>query len=63
MWTKGNPPALLEGRETDTATMEDSKTELPCDPPSPLLDIYLKKTNSNLEKYMHPPWSLQHALQ
>ena len=50
MWRKGNPSALLVGRQTGAATVENSieippklKMELPYDPAVTLLGIYLKK--------------------
>ena len=39
VWRKGNPPTLLVGMQTSTATMENSVE----DPAIPLLGIYLDK--------------------
>ena len=46
MWQKGNPNALLVGKQTSEATVEDSmefpqkiKNKLPFDPEIPLLEI------------------------
>ena len=47
LWREGNSPTLLVGREISTAPMEDStellKTELSCDPATPLLGIHPEK--------------------
>ena len=40
--------------ETVWRFLKTLKTELPCDPAIPLLGIYLKKTKTNLKRYMHP---------
>ena len=61
MWRKGNPLTLLVGMHTGAGTAENSteifqklKLELPCDPATPLLDIYPKKNgNTNSKRYMH----------
>ena len=51
VWRKGNPPTLLVGMQTSTATMENSvrflkklQIELPYDPAIPLLGIHTKET-------------------
>ena len=51
VWRKGNPPTLLVGMQTSTATMENSveilkklEIELPYDPAIPLLGIHTKET-------------------
>ena len=51
MWRKGNPLTLLVGRQTSTATMENSvrflkklEIKLPYDPAIPLLGIHIKET-------------------
>ena len=48
VWREGNPPTLLKGMESGTATMKDSmevpeRIELPYDPALPLLSMYLEK--------------------
>ena len=50
VWRKGNPPTLLVGMQTSTATMENSveipkklQIELPYDPAIPLLGIHTKE--------------------
>ena len=58
----GNPPALLVGMETITATMENSMEvplinlyiELPYDPAVPLLGIYLDKIFLKKKTHIHP---------
>ena len=61
MWRKGNPCALLVGMQIGTAIVESSmelpqklKMELPYDPLIPLLEIDLKKPETNLKVYMYP---------
>ena len=51
VWRKGNPPTLLVGMQTSTATMENSgrflkklQIELPYDPAIPLLGIHTEET-------------------
>ena len=51
VWRKGNPPTLLVGMQTSTATMENSveipqkmEIELPYDPGIPLLGIHTEET-------------------
>ena len=51
VWRKGNPPTLLVGMQTSTATMENSveflkklQIELPYDPAIPLLGIHMEET-------------------
>ena len=51
VWRKGNPPTLLVGMQTSTATMENSveipkklEIELPYDPEIPLLGIPTEET-------------------
>ena len=51
VWSKGNPPTLLVGMQTSTATMENSveipkklQIELPYDPAIPLLGIHTEET-------------------
>ena len=51
VWGKGNPPTLLVGMQTSTATMENSveifkklEIELPYDPAIPLLRIHTEET-------------------
>ena len=53
VWRKGNPPTLLVGMQTSTATMENSveiplklELELPYDPAIPLLGIYTEETRT-----------------
>ena len=61
MWRKGNPCALLVGMQIGTAIVESSmelpqklKMELPYDPLIPLLEIDLKKSETNLKVHMYP---------
>ena len=61
MWRKGNPCVLLVGMQIGTAIVESSmelpqklKMELPYDPLIPLLEIDLKKSETNLKVYMYP---------
>ena len=49
-WGKGSPPWTVAGNGDGAATMENSvevpetlEAELPSDPASPLLDMYLEK--------------------
>ena len=52
VWRKGNPPTLLVGMQTSTATMENSveipekklEIKLPYDPAIPLLGIHTEET-------------------
>ena len=51
LWRKGNPPTLLVGMQTSSATMENSveipkklQIELPYDPAIPLLGIHTEET-------------------
>ena len=51
VWRKGNPPTLLVGMQTSTATMENSgrflkklQIERPYDPAIPLLGIHTEET-------------------
>ena len=51
VWRKGNPPTLLVGMQTSTATIENSveiplkiANKLPYDPAIPLLDIHTEET-------------------
>ena len=51
VWGKGNPPTLLVGMQTSTATMENSveifkklEIELPYDPAIPLLGTHTEET-------------------
>ena len=60
VWRKGNPLTLLVGRQTSTATMENSgrflqklEIELPYDPAIPLLGIHTKETR--IERDMWTP--------
>ena len=53
VWRKGNPLTLLAGRQTSTATMENSwrllkkmDIELPYGPAIPLLGIHTEETRS-----------------
>ena len=53
VWRKGNPLTLLVGKQTSTATMENSveipkklQIELPYDPAIPLLGIHTKETRN-----------------
>ena len=57
MWRKGNPSALLVGMQIGAATMENSmkfprKTnmELPCDLAIPLLGLYPKNPETQIQK-------------
>ena len=69
MWKKGNPGALLVGRQTGAATVENSmefprklKVELPFDLAITLLGLYSKNpetpmqlcTQKNTKEPMHP---------
>ena len=52
VWRKGNPPTLLVGMQTSTATMrtvwrflKKLQIELPYDPAIPLLGIHTKETS------------------
>ena len=61
MWRKGNSCALLVGMEVGTATMENSmevppkiKSKTTYDPAIPLMDIYLKKTKTLIQKDIAP---------
>ena len=57
MWRKGNPPTLLAGTQTGTATMENGTevpqktTKLPYDPAILLLGIYPGKTALGKDTY------------
>ena len=61
MWRIGNPLTLLVGMETSTATRENSvwrflkklKIELPYDPATSLLGIYIEETR--IERDMCTP--------
>ena len=60
VWRKGNPPTLLVGLQTSTATMENSveiplklEIELPHDPAIPLLGIHSEGTR--IERNMCTP--------
>ena len=61
MWRKGNPSALLVGMQVGVATVESSmeskklKMELPFDPVSPHLGIYLKKIKALVRKNISTP--------
>ena len=62
MWRKGNPLALLVGMQTGAATVESSmellqklKMELPYDPVTPLLGIYLNKSKTLIQKNICTP--------
>ena len=57
VWRKGNPPTLLVGMQTSTATMENSveilkkmEIELPHDPEIPLPGIHTKETRTERDK-------------
>ena len=57
MWRKGNPRTLLVGMQTGAATVESIvelppklKIELPYDPVVPLLGIYLKNPETQIQK-------------
>ena len=59
---KGNPSALLAGMQTGAATVENSmeflsklKVELPFDLTIPLLGIYLKNSESTIQKNVSTP--------
>ena len=63
MWKKENPPTLLVGMQTSTATTENSveipqklEIELPYDPAIPLLGIHTEETRS--ERDMCTPMSI-----
>ena len=63
VWKKENPPTLLVGMQTSTATMENSveipqklEIELPYDPAIPLLGIHTEETRS--ERDMCTPMSI-----
>ena len=58
VWRKGNPPTLLVGMQTSTATMENSveipytlQIELPYDPAIPLLGIHTEETRIERDTY------------
>ena len=58
LWRKGNPPKLLVGMQTSTATLENSveflkklQIELPYDPAIPPLGIHTKETRSERGTY------------
>ena len=61
VWRKGNPPTLLVGMQTSTATMENSveipfkklQIELLYDPAIPLLGIHTEETRT--ERDMSTP--------
>ena len=60
VWRKGNPPTLLVGMQTSTATMENSvrflkklEIELPYNPAIPLLGKHTKETR--IERDMYTP--------
>ena len=62
MATKGNPSALLVGRQTGEATVENSmnflrklKVELPFDPAIPLLGLYPKNPETPIQKNLCTP--------
>ena len=62
MWRKGNPHALLVGKQTGEATMENStegpqkfKMKLPYDPMISILGIYLKKPKILIWKSLCTP--------
>ena len=62
MWRKGNPSALMVGMQTAAAAVESSmeipqkiKMELPYDPAIPLLEIYLKKPETLIQKNINTP--------
>ena len=59
MWRKRNPSALLVGRQTGAATVENSmefpqKMELPFDPAITLLGIYPKNPETLIQKNSAP---------
>ena len=61
-WRKGNPCALFMGMQICAATMKNSmegpqklKIELPFDPVIPLLDIYLKNSETLIQKNLCIP--------
>ena len=62
MRRKGNPSALLVGRQTGEATVENSmkflrklKVELPFDPAIPLLGLYPKSPETPIQKNLCTP--------
>ena len=68
MWQKGNPNALLVGKQTSEATVEDSmefpqkiKNKLPFDPEIPLLEIRIPE--HRFKRTFAPICSKQHYLQ
>ena len=66
MWRKGNPGALLVGRQIDAVTIESSvdllqniKMDLLYDPTIPLMGIYPKNPKTLLQKIYAPLCALQ----
>ena len=62
MWRKKDPSTLLVEMYIGAATMENSmeipqklKIELPHDPATPFLGIFLKKTKTLIQKDIHTP--------
>ena len=65
MWRKKNPSTLLVEMYTGAATMGNSmeipqklKIELPHDPATPFLGIFLKKTKTLIQKDIYTPMSI-----
>ena len=63
MWRKGNPPTLLVGMETDTASMEDGMEVLKTLGIKPLCDSAYTLRKPKLKKTHVSQCSLQHYLQ
>ena len=62
MGRKGNPSALLVGKQTGVTTVETLwnflkklKMELPFDPPIPLLGLYPKNPETPIQKHLCTP--------